>query len=56
MYHWRKAKIIKYSNTQIYIHYIDWSDIYNEWINILSDRIKPFNTYSMDNNSHLLRE
>jgi len=39
---WLEAQIIDVKDNQVYIHYNGWGTRWDEWINIDSDRIRPF--------------
>jgi hypothetical protein len=39
---WLEAQIIDVRENQVYIHYNGWGTRWDEWINIDSDRIRPF--------------
>ena len=46
---WEAATVVGLSETQVQAHYIDWSDQYDEWLPLDSDRVAAFRSHTNGN-------
>lgn len=44
---WLEAQVIDVQNNKAYIHYYGWGNRWDEWIDMNSERIKPFRTHTI---------
>jgi len=42
-----EAQILKVDKDKIFVHYNEWEDRLNEWINYNSNRLAPFRSHTV---------